>query len=425
MIINNEEVYLIPSQKNKVMVYVPLRGLLFNVDDEVAKKVEARDSAIIELLINEINKVPLINIEDIENKIQKYPPTISINLSDNCMLRCIYCYMCSCINDESKTMTFEEAKSIVDTFVKYAMESLKMKKIKFSFFGGAEPTFDVKLFKGIIEYIKQQAKILGFEYIFGMTTNGCYGEEVMNYIIQNFHKVTYSLDGPDFIQNFHRPMLNGKGSFDIVYKNAKKLYDSGVKFSFRVTVSSETLKHWEKVIDFFASEFSRAELYLAPLLPIGRGADEDLKAVLPNEWEEIAPKIYLYAKDKIKVNFPNVYSPNRLVLNFCGAATANMWIVSKDGTISTCPHDRLNPIHIIGSYDFANSTFNISKEKVKKIREQFSVLSYDQCSDCFCKYTCSGGCPSQRVFGLKSVCDTTRCITQMVFIDYLEKCGLM
>lgn len=299
-----------------------------------------------------------------------------------------------------------------------------MKKIKFSFFGGAEPTFDFHLFKQVIEYIKQKSKADGFEYIFGMTTNGCYGSEVMDYIIQNFNSITYSLDGPEFVQNFHRPMLNGKGSFDIVFRNAKKLYNSNLKFGFRLTVSAITLKRWKEVIDFFEKEFKNSELYLAPLLPIGRGADDDLQPILPNEWQNLAKEIYLYAKDKVKVHFPNVESPEIVSASFCGAATANLWIISKDGTISTCPHDRLNPIHMIGSYDFDENTFEIDEKKVEQIRERFSVLNYPECKDCFCKYTCAGGCPSQKVFGLKPVCEMTRTLTKLKFSEYLKENGL-
>lgn len=43
----------------------------------------------------------------------------------------------------------------------------------------------------------------------------------MDYIIHNFTRITFSIDGPDFIQNIHRPAMNGTASFDTVFANAK------------------------------------------------------------------------------------------------------------------------------------------------------------------------------------------------------------
>lgn len=126
-------------------------------------------------------------------------------------------------------------------------------------------------------------------------------------------------------------------------------------------------------------------------------------------------------KCRLNMHFPNVTTPDKVKLHFCGAATAKMWLVSNDGTISTCPHDRFNPLHIIGRFDFETKSFEFITEACKNIQDRFSVLNYSECENCFCKYTCAGSCPSQRVFRLEPVCDLTRTLTMKLFNDILEK----
>lgn len=423
MIIRGEEVFFIDNEKDKQqkIIYVPLRGLMFSVEKNVATKLQKGDDGITDMFFEVVLKHQKVSVEQIQNHVDVYPPTLSINLSDNCMLRCIYCYMSSTCNEVSKTMSYDEAIIIIDAFISYALNVRKMKTLKFSFFGGAEPTYDFNSFKRIIEYIKAKSTELNFKYLFGMTTNGYYKEEVMNYIIQNFTKITFSIDGPDFIQNIHRPAMNGKTSFDTVFANAKKLYNSKLKFAFRVTVSKLTLTHWKEVLEFFATEFEGSEVYFAPLLPIGRGNDDDIKEILPKSWQNAAIDMYDTYKHRLNMHFPNVVVPDKIKLHYCGAATAKMWLVSNDGTVSTCPHDRFNPLHIIGKFDFEQQAFDFTTDACDDIQNKFNVLNYPECTDCFCKYTCAGGCPSQRVFGLEPVCNLTRTLTAKLFNDILEK----
>lgn len=425
MIIQGEEIYVIdnPRDEETVMVYAPLRRFLglapITIKENFKNSINVTDS-VVDLIMERLKSKKIISIEELLYA-DKKRLKININLTDNCQLRCKYCYDKSCENDTHLDMTLTEVMKVTDSFIQYYKEHSKSQRIDFSFFGGAEPTYNSKLFVESIEYIKEKCSESQLVPHFGMTTNGCYTTELMDYIINNFVGVTFSIDGPKEIHDKHRILWDGNGSFDLIINNARALHNSSIAHSYRVTVSNYSLLHWRELLDFFISEFPGDRVVLGLLLPIGRGkAIDDL---IPDQdlWNKVAPQMYEYAKNKIKLSFLTVNDPDVLRVHYCGTGRGTMWIVSRDGNIVACSHDRSDSSLKVGTFDFETSTMKIDSNAVKKLKQDLAVTNLQHCKDCFCKYTCSGGCPSQNIMGLVRNCDTTRQLTALTFVDYLNE----
>jgi radical SAM protein with 4Fe4S-binding SPASM domain len=48
-----------------------------------------------------------------------------------------------------------------------------------------------------------------------------------------------------------------------------------------------------------------------------------------------------------------------------------------------------------GWYDEKEDKFNFDDNKIKEIKKM-NIDEYEECRECYCKYSCSGGCPYLR-----------------------------
>lgn len=127
--------------------------------------------------------------------------TVTLTLTSNCNLSCIYCYENHNVHN---TMSFDVAKKILNTEFKNLEPS---DRITIDFFGG-EPFLQFNLIKQIVEYVEIQYEQKHFKnkYRFFATTNGTLIHGEIKHFL-NKHKNFYvglSLDGTEEMQNINR-----------------------------------------------------------------------------------------------------------------------------------------------------------------------------------------------------------------------------
>ena len=154
------------------------------------------------ITVNVLEKLnPLINqksmlaiAEKIREGVAVLPDSATLVMSEECNLRCVYCYEPQQKRDQT-VLTFEKAKQILRKF-NY--------KSKITFFGG-EPMLHIDLMKQICEW--------GWEYRnfeFELITNGqIVDRDFLRNYVKYFSYVQLSIDGPQEPQEIGR----GHGSF--------------------------------------------------------------------------------------------------------------------------------------------------------------------------------------------------------------------
>ncbi len=119
-------------------------------------------------------------------------------------------------------MSFETAKKIIDFYYDHSVDS---DRIAIAFYGG-EPTLEFDLIKKIVNYANKV--FFGKTILYRMTTNATLlTDELIEFFFNsgNDFLVLISLDGPRNIQDKNRKFSNGKGSYDIIMNNLKKIYE--------------------------------------------------------------------------------------------------------------------------------------------------------------------------------------------------------
>lgn len=148
---------------------------------------------------------------------------ITICLTEECNLRCKYCYMTS--KNSYKKLSLETAMKAVD-YVLNARDIYTNDSVVWGFIGG-EPLLEIDLLDKICDYIKLRMYELNHpwfdDYMFSFATNGLlYHTEKVQHFIKKNHRhlsIGISIDGNKLKHDAQRVYADGRGSYDDVAQN--------------------------------------------------------------------------------------------------------------------------------------------------------------------------------------------------------------
>ena len=150
-------------------------------------------------------------------------------LTENCNLRCRYCYEREgnyCKNNMSNEIAFKSIDFIADGYIKNGRKELP----NITFFGG-EPLLCPELIEDIVDYCEERYPDIKF--IFSIITNGTiYNEKVEHALERLYHynpkrpfSIQLSIDGIPEVQDKNRPTAGGTASSELIEKNIPKFKD--------------------------------------------------------------------------------------------------------------------------------------------------------------------------------------------------------
>jgi uncharacterized protein len=137
---------------------------------------------------------------------------------------------------------------ILEELIKQAMEQ-SGEQISITWQGGEPTLMGLDFYKKVVEYEQKYGygKIVGN----GLQTNGLLlNEEWADFLAEYKFLVGLSLDGPKHIHDKYRLTRNGKGSFDIVYRNAQMLLERGVEVNAMCTLTDYSAQFPEETYEF-------------------------------------------------------------------------------------------------------------------------------------------------------------------------------
>lgn len=420
MVVDNEELFILDyiNDSTKKIIYAPLRGYLALVKGDAVHEIRSESTSHIkDHLIQRIKSKDFQDMHQIIEGLHNTNPELSIAITDNCNLRCVYCHASAGEVGKKKTMSIKLINAIIEKYFSSIKES---NLVQISFNGGGEPTYNFNKFKYAVNKIKEVAASKGINYQLSMATNGFYGENVRKFINDEFFEISLSFDGPEHIQNLHRPLPNGEGSFSKVFASAKYFYDSGFNLAFRATISDYSIRYLEEVVDFFAEHFPGTSIGLENLNPFGRGAF--CKTVGPPDKDEFSRGIIHllnYTKDK-PISIINSATTDFDLIRpvFCTNVGIPSWTVDVNGLIYACHRDDAPDEFIFGKYDLENDNLTLYQDRINAI-QKMTVFNYAECENCFCKYHCAGDCPDRRLAD-KLKCSSTQQIGLKILNDKIN-----
>jgi uncharacterized protein len=342
---------------------------------------------------------------------------IGMVITKFCNMRCRYCSI-----DSSSTSNVYMSDKVFHSAVNFAFENSKNKKIIFNFFGGEATTIGILKFKTIIEYIKKTNNKHLKNIKFSITSNGLFNTSFLNVFNENGFYVKVSFDGVPDVQGHHRPLPNGKNSYNQVLNNIKKLVNNKIDPLVRLTVSSFSLpcllESYELLI-----QLGVKKLQIEPLYCCGRAITSDKKLLPPPADEYVAVLLDLIKRSEkhgVALNthaYINFLNPSN---SFCFTDSSECiaYSITIDGCITKCMaiqeisiKDKLSHAMVLGYYDQKQFKFILDAEKEKLFMSMLAARNDKNCKKCFAKYSCSGGCYYKNMSddGAYSVPDTYYC----------------
>lgn len=348
--------------------------------------------------INELQEAGLLFTED--EKLMKpiYNPqnivkAMCLHVAHDCNLRCKYCFASQGdFKGQRLLMDYEVGTKALDFLLQ---NSGNRKNLEVDFFGG-EPLMNFELIKKLVDYGRKEEVKYDKHFRFTTTTNGVLlDDEVMDYLNENMDNVVLSLDGRKCINDYMRPTTNEKGSYDVIVPKFKEFVDRrGDKDYFiRGTFTNKNLDFSKDLLEFYNLEFKKTSME-----PVVTDEREDY-AIREEHLEQILAEYEKMSKDYIEIRKKD---KDFTFFHFMIDLTQGPCIIKRtvgcgagSEYVAITPEGDIYPCHqFVGEEEFKLGHVDTGIVNTD-LRENFkcsNVFTKDECSNCWARYYCSGGC---------------------------------
>lgn len=251
----------------------------------------------------------------------EHTKTIVLIITNQCNLRCVYCYE---ENKSCKTMSFETAKEII---VKEMYAQNKFDMICVDFMGG-EPFLQFQLMKDILQFLKDNS--WSKKWFCFTTTNGTLVHgEVQQWLLDNKDSMEalLSLDGTREMHNTNRSNSYDRIDIDFFRKTSPYV---------KMTISDKTLPHIAQGI----IDLHEHGLYVSANLGYGIDWNDDNNLNIFAEQLMILCDYYLSHPEKqpstiLDLGIEAINPYNDYAIKYCGVGT-QMTAYDVDGLSYPC-----------------------------------------------------------------------------------------
>ncbi len=316
-----------------------------------------------------------------------------LHIAHDCNLRCEYCFASTGdFGEGRKLMPLEVGKQAIDFLLE---NSGDRQNLELDFFGG-EPLMNFGVVKQVVEYARSKEKEYNKKFRFTITTNGILlDEKKIDFINEEMSNVVLSIDGRKEVNDRVRKRVDGSGCYDKIIISFKELVDKrGDKdYYVRGTFTKYNLDFSNDVIHLYEQGFDQVSVE-----PV-TGTSEDPYAITEKElplvfaeYEKLSQKLMEINKDKLRCNFfhfmLDLDQGPCAIKRLRGCGCGNEYVaVTPDGDIYPCHQFVGKEEYKMGN--LSDGTFN---SDIKKEFANAHIYSKPECTKCWAKFYCSGGC---------------------------------
>ncbi|PIY60564.1 hypothetical protein COY95_01135 [Candidatus Woesearchaeota archaeon CG_4_10_14_0_8_um_filter_47_5] len=419
------ELRVIGKHNNHYLLHSPLLSISYLISEALCEDVFSEAPKNLELFVAEglfVKKGAIAPRVFVRNptKLLNSVTSVTIFLTTNCNLRCVYCYASG--GEKNTVLKFETITAFLETFIKNG------KPIEISWHGGGESTLYMDLIEKTIQYLRSK-KLYKTSHI---QTNGICSLETLRRLVKNKISIQLSCDGPPYIQDFQRPDAFGKPTSQVFERTVRYLIRKKISTNVRVTVSKYSVDKLPSVITYFR-RIGITDIKFEPLYEMGRGIKTPHAGALAPTLMEYSDHL-LSVVELLEMHGMNGEAATYSGLAgakdcFCGTTTPNICLTT-DGLLSACyespTYSQNTDFLVYGSLNTATKTLTLDREKLEYLQRR-TVHNLPHCKDCFLKYTCAGGCHIKiyehagDMYGQhKEFCDSRTIFSRELIIRRLE-----
>jgi uncharacterized protein len=411
-----KQIFSVALDKEKYLIYAPLKGVAFVANPRLVNDIfkyarELNLSGMPSCKTSPESSFSRVNLSDdfkflhnlsffqaeplpvdeYQDKGIQYDAVV-LFLTNQCNLRCLYCYASSG-EYPLKKMTWEVARRSIDYVTDEVIRN-QSPEMTLGFHGGGEPTLNWNVLTRATDYAHSLASKNNFTLKVSGSFNGYWSKKMLDYIVQNFTELSMSFDGLPAIQNQQRPTNNGSDSFPRVEETLHSLDEAGFPYGIRMTVTNRSVHRLEESIAFICEHFRPNKIQVEPVFVEGRAKKNHTEV---SDLDLFIDQFIKGLKRAEEHEIHLFYSGARLdslTQRFCLAA-CRAFVVTPEGDVTTCfeTYGRDHPLserYMVGIYR-EESGFHLFKNKIEgHFNRTVEDISY--CDGCFCRWHCAGDC---------------------------------
>ncbi len=329
---------------------------------------------------------------------------LCLHIAHTCNLNCSYCFASQGkYSGERALMSLEVGMRALDFLIE---NSGTRRNLEVDFFGG-EPLMNFDVVKDLVKYARMREKEAGKNFRFTLTTNGMLiDDDVIDFANRECSNVVLSLDGRKEVHDRYRVDYAGNGSWEKIVPKFQRLVEAreGKNYYMRGTfthANPDFLNDIKVMLDLGFNELSMEPVVCSPDDP--SALTEEDKAIVMKQYEELAELMLEKHREGKPFTFyhymidlkggPCIYKR----VSGCGSGTEYMAVT---------PWGDLYPCHqFVGDEKFklGNVFTGVGNKEIQDEFMACNVYSRPECSDCWAKLYCSGGCAANAYHSTGSV----------------------
>ncbi len=348
------------------------------------------------------------------------PKTLTawLHVTNECNLRCPYCYVHKTADD----MSVERGKEAVEAIFRSALANgFHGVKIKYA---GGEATLNFHTVLILHDHARQLADRYNMNLDSVVLSNGV---AISNRIIDEMKargiRLMISLDGVEEFQDVQRPFINGHGSFQHVERSLDRLSAHNFSPSISITVSNRNLKGLPKVVEYvinrklpFTINFYRENECSTSFTDL-HYQDDAIISAMKEAFDVIEANLPPHSLLGALIDRAQLESPHDRP---CGVGNSYL-VINHKGGVAKCHMELETPITDVSAAD----PLRVIRSDQIGLQNP-SVDEKEGCRECNWRYWCAGGCPAltHRVTGRFDVKSPNCHIYKAIFPEVLRLEGL-
>ena len=325
-------------------------------------------------------------------------------VAHTCNLNCSYCFASQGkFKGDEGLMTFETAKRAIDFLVE---NSGNRRNLEVDFFGG-EPLMNWEVVKQLVAYGRSKEKEFNKNFRFTITTNGMLiNDEVIDFCNKEMGNVVLSMDGRKMVNDRMRSNRAGRGSYDTIVPKFHKFVEArgDKEYYMRGTFTHYNVDFLQDILHM--ADLGFKELSIEPVVATPEAdyalREEDLPTIL-EQYDELAVEMLKRHKEGRDFTFyhymidldagPCVVKR----ISGCGVGTEYL-AVNANGDLYPCHQFAGEEKFKVG-----NVYTGITDTTVCDEFKECNIYSHKECSKCFARMYCSGGCAANAMHTTGSI----------------------
>jgi uncharacterized protein len=343
--------------------------------------------------------------------------SLVFKLCEYCNQGCSYCYRENDKELPKFVMPDEIIKDSFEKYISFLRQHMPERKVAYTIWHGGEPLLaGMRKFETILDLQKTISINSGIQFINAVQTNGVrFDEDWARFFKRHNFFVGFSLDGPQFVHDFHRKSKTGKSTFDKTLAAVNLSLLHAIPTNVIGVITNESCHYPDQIYRFFKS-IDIIDLDLIPCFDY----DGHL-TIEPRRYGSFINKIAeLWVRDgfqPLRIRFLNdirkrieaglKHSNVRMAVGceLAGRCGQN-WSINGHGQVFAC--ECLTPVQRFYLGDIRKSSFDelASSEGMEEVKKSVNDLDR-HCLECSVRELCRGGCLNRRLaeYGLNGKLD--------------------